>query len=724
MPLNDIVNVQITAQTQSLPEQNFGIPLILGANKSFNDLVRQYSSISDVAVDFSPQSQEYIAAQAVFSQNPRPTSLFIGRRDVPIATLNVTSAMFNQTYTNTINGISVEVESNDLQQTSKITWSGPFVSGNVINVVFDDTVLGTINSVIDFDIDFVALNSIVARVNGVDLAPVVFSVDQATTLGLLATALSGATGVASATATGARQITVVFTDPGENSVDSVITTLGASQPTATISQGGFVFTGSHAATIGAIATYIETNFPSTVDSAVAAGNVITVTSIAGTMNQFNASTVYLGASQATATFDNDSLKEVIGRAMASAIVAETIPGVTSAYTGTPDGTYTVSATGPDFDPFTLKASTDIVATNEAIIKITDAQPSAIYNLYLAGIQFQYAASNTVETVENIAAAFVAQINQYSTDHPVGFSATDNLDGSFTVTRSAPNTFFVQITDGLMAKVIGINILPYVPQGLVTDRLNEILDVTDQWYGLILTDRTLATVKLVATWAEDHTVIFGTASNDPVIIDSAVGVDTTSIAWFINNNGYVRSFVLYHQDADSEYPEAAWFGKVLPLTPGSETWKFKTLAGVTYSKLTTTQSNNALNKKANTYEYIGGVGITQNGTSGQGEFIDIVRGIDWLKSTIQTYVYRTLVTLPKVPYTDAGIAAIQSQVQKALQQGIDNDFIADNPPPVVTVPLAADVPLVDKANRILKNVKFTATLAGAIHAVQIQGVVTV
>jgi hypothetical protein len=723
MPLNDIVNVQITTQTQAVPEQNFGIPLILGANKSFNTLVKQYSDITEVASDFDPEQPEYIAAQAVFAQNPRPDSLFVGRQDVPVVTVTVLSAILNKIYTNTINGNAVTVNSNTVQQVTTLTYSADFVADNLINVVFNNTVLGTITSIIDFDINFVASNSIVATVNSTPLAPVVFLTDQATTIGLLAAAIAGATGVTSATVTDTKQITVVFTNPGANTVDSVITTLGASQPVATIVEGGFEFTTDQATTMALITSAITSGFASTVASAVAVGDVITVTAVAAQSNEFNSSVVFKGVSQPTATIVVDSLAATIAKQMVTNINAF-VPDllVTANYTGTPDGTYTVTADTSTV-PYTFEATTNITSTNAAVIKITDARPNATYNLYLGGVRFQYVSPNLVQTVEEIAAAFVALINDPLVTLPV--TATDNLDGTFLVeSDTAPFTFSVQLTDSLMDSTIGFIVAPYVSSGSIVTRLNDILNVTRAWYALIVTDRTPSVVESVADWAESQTIIFGTASNNATIINVEEGVDMSSIAWYVQNQGYIRTFVLYHQDADDEYPEAAWFGKVLPLDPGSETWKFKTLAGVAYSDLSTTQSNNALNKNANTYEYIGNVGITQNGTSGQGEFLDIVRGVDWLKSTIQTYVYRTLVTLPKVPYTDAGIAAIQAQVQRALQQGIDNNFIANDPAPIVTVPLAANVPSVDKANRILKNVKFTATLAGAIHAVRITGVVTV
>lgn len=96
-----------------------------------------------------------------------------------------------------------------------------------------DTV-STYQNVIDFNIDFVALNSIVATVDTVALTPVVFSVDQATTIAALAAMIGTATDVASSTVTGARQITVIFAPGSSHVVNSVVTTLGATQPTATI----------------------------------------------------------------------------------------------------------------------------------------------------------------------------------------------------------------------------------------------------------------------------------------------------------------------------------------------------------------------------------------------------------------------------------------------------------------------------------------------------------
>lgn len=92
----------------------------------------------------------------------------------------------------------------------------------------------TNTDVITFNADFVASNSIVATVNSVALTAVPFTTDQATTIALVAAEIATVPEVASATVTGAREITVVFNVGGANVVDSVVTTGGVSQPTASI----------------------------------------------------------------------------------------------------------------------------------------------------------------------------------------------------------------------------------------------------------------------------------------------------------------------------------------------------------------------------------------------------------------------------------------------------------------------------------------------------------
>lgn len=101
-------------------------------------------------------------------------------------------------------------------------------------------------------------------------------------------------------------------------------------------------------------------------------------------------------------------------------------------------------------------------------------------------------------------------------------------------------------------------------------------------------------------------------------------------------------------------------------------------------------------------------------------MDVMRGTDWLAARIQERVYALLIQNDKVPFTDAGIQAVKGEILAQLQAGVARDFLASDPEPTCTVPRAADVSAADKGNRQLNNVKFRATLAGALHKVTIEG----
>jgi hypothetical protein len=403
----------------------------------------------------------------------------------------------------------------------------------------------------------------------------------------------------------------------------------------------------------------------------------------------------------------------IAASMVAAIIAASIPNISAV--DNLDGSYQVTTSTPTV-AYTLNVSTNIINPLNALIEITQIIPGAQYFVTVNGTQLTYVAPFDVQTNEQIAAGLVAVINAGS--QPV--SATDNLDGTFYLSSTNSSTFILSIQASSMAAIYGLLIQPYTASQAIGLDLTAIYNSSSNWYAFIYTERTSADVLAAAAWAQAQTVIFGTASEDTNIINETLADDTTSIAYLIFAAGYTRTFCMYHQDANHDYPEVAWMARVLPLDPGSETWKFKNLASISASNLTTTQSANAFSKNCNTYQFIGGVAITRNGTVGSGEWIDTIRGIDWLTATIQEFVYSLLVNNNKVPYTDTGAAMVQSEVSRALTFGVNRNFLSNNPAPVVTVPLVSTVSNVDKAARLLPSVNFTATLAGAIQAVTING----
>lgn len=175
-----------------------------------------------------------------------------------------------------------------------------------------------------------------------------------------------------------------------------------------------------------------------------------------------------------------------------------------------------------------------------------------------------------------------------------------------------------------------------------------------------------------------------------------------------------------------FPECAWAGYMLPSYPGSETWKFKALTGVVpvpKTILTPTEEFNALAKNANLYTALAGVGHTHEGVMASGRFIDIQRGIDWIKARISEAIATRLLNSQKVPYTDAGMAVFEGDIANVLDLAVTMGIlgpILDNSGDYyrITIPKVADQLAADRAARTVKGITIQAQMAGAVHSLDI------
>lgn len=261
-------------------------------------------------------------------------------------------------------------------------------------------------------------------------------------------------------------------------------------------------------------------------------------------------------------------------------------------------------------------------------------------------------------------------------------------------------------------------------------LNACLRESADWYGVALASRAEADVLDAAEWVESNERLFGVSSDQAGIIDAAVSSD---IASKCQQKQYFRTHVWYHGQARAEALEAAIAANRFTYYPGGETWANARLAGVTYDNLAEGQALAAHAKNANTFEQMRNFAVTQNGKVAAGEWIDVIRGRDWLAEQVKINVASQLINANgKVPYTDAGILVIVNGIRQALMLGQSRGLIAPDeiddagrkiPGFVITVPRAASISPNDKANRILRDLKFTARLAGAIHVAEIKGNLT-
>lgn len=271
---------------------------------------------------------------------------------------------------------------------------------------------------------------------------------------------------------------------------------------------------------------------------------------------------------------------------------------------------------------------------------------------------------------------------------------------------------------------------------ITATLSAIALESNDWFGFVITDRTVAVQTLAASYAASNKKIFACASSDANIVDQAQGVDVTSIAYVLQNTGNNNATAFYKSDAATKFTDAAYLGRLLALDPGTYTGNLKNLNAEAVDSLTDTQSKNVLDKNANTYETIASRNVVRESKMGGGEFFDVIVFENYLIARIQEDQFAFLQGQNKVPFDDSGISGVQDVLSTTLAneqseagspaRGITAESFHPETKEqtggfFINVPLAADIPTVDKANRELNNVEFTAWLSGAIHKETINGI---
>lgn len=356
------------------------------------------------------------------------------------------------------------------------------------------------------------------------------------------------------------------------------------------------------------------------------------------------------------------------------------------------------------------------AVLKAVIEVADLIALGTYSFKVNSETYSYTADGTptrAEIATGLALAVTSDTDEVITATAVG----DTLEIAWI---SAVGS--VELLTNLQWGAIN----PLAASSAVADDLNAILDEDSSWYGLVLTERVKQTQINAAAWAEANDRLFITATNEADVLNPALATDLVSV---LKNTRYYRTAVLYHTNAATEYPDAAWAGRVFTIQPGAETWALKSLASVTPSQLTSTQKQTVVNKGGNTFEfYQSQIALTNPGKVAAGEWIDVIRFRDWLKDTIQVNMVQMMINRDKVPYTDAGIQLCVNNLRKSLQEGQNVGGIAPDeldannntvPGFVITYPRSVELSPSIKASRTL-SLGFTARLAGAIHVVEITG----
>lgn len=238
------------------------------------------------------------------------------------------------------------------------------------------------------------------------------------------------------------------------------------------------------------------------------------------------------------------------------------------------------------------------------------------------------------------------------------------------------------------------------------------------------------IAAIAAWTEANARLHVYTTGDSANLVASTGVFST-----LKASAYNRSVGLFSGSPKGNgstfgYSGIAWMSQRFTDDPGSDTWAYKTLAGPIVDALNATQIQaatpllGATANNGNVYVPFGGLNATLEGVCASGLYADIQRGIDALSRDIQSRLYILLKTAKKIPYTRKGIGMVQGEIEAALAAFVTTGFLSNDVgfAPQVSVPDVSTVAPADKANRILRSVKFTCTAQGAIQAVIVSGTI--
>lgn len=254
---------------------------------------------------------------------------------------------------------------------------------------------------------------------------------------------------------------------------------------------------------------------------------------------------------------------------------------------------------------------------------------------------------------------------------------------------------------------------------VAAELSALQQLDPDWYGLVAPSfRGSDQIVAIAAWAEANGKLFcgSTYAHD---VPKAGSSDVASL---LQTADYGRSFVFWHRDPFVAQ-SGALMGYMLGFDVGEAQWVYKTLSGVSYLLLSTTERTQLKSKNVTYMDSAASVASTRGGKVAGGEWIDQIRLIDFFRQRIPEDIYQVQLNNSKIPFTIKGIRVIVSTVQGRLDSRIERGLSAD-PAPLAEGPTIAQTTSSDRIDRHLRTVTFTATLEGAIILTTIRGNLTV
>lgn len=318
-------------------------------------------------------------------------------------------------------------------------------------------------------------------------------------------------------------------------------------------------------------------------------------------------------------------------------------------------------------------------------------------------------------------------DQIEADPSVKDDVTVNVTGTgssatMIVTKAGDNDFVKVTSTTTTVSIAGTT------SDTAASALAAIETYSTDWYFIAAEDRTAQFVLAMASEIQARKKIFFTANADVAALQGTELESASDVPAQLAKSMYTRTVCLWHHSASYDYPEMAYIAYGAPYDAGSIAWGNAQLTGVEASlqpanqrPLTSIQKSALDVRHCNFIDLDGGVPVVRRGITSGGEWIDIIRGVDWLESDLKTSLRDLLINQKggKITYDDTGITRIRQVIETSLQRAVNRNFLSSY---TVNVPKASQVALADKKARILKDVTFAGILAGAILDVDLKGTV--
>ena len=256
---------------------------------------------------------------------------------------------------------------------------------------------------------------------------------------------------------------------------------------------------------------------------------------------------------------------------------------------------------------------------------------------------------------------------------------------------------------------------------------------ESWYFLTCEDHTQEFVlamanEIEATESSNYPKQYHTSTQDA---NSIVPLVTPAIDVLgkLKELNFVRTRAQWHNQADSNFIEVADTAYNGQFQAGVTTWKFMPAIGgvtaasdpVTGKPLSTSKQGYIRDRNASWYGIERGVNFSHGGMQSSGEWTDIIQAKDWLNDTIEVRLLNLLLSQVggKIQLNSGGKRQVENVINTVLDEAVSLG--------ILTGYLPAQCPetnsFEDQAARILKGVKWTGFLAGAIHFIIVDGILT-